>query len=89
MKVYNRYLTTLALLFTATTVLLAAYSQHALDLYYSLYLIELIGATLVFTYLHPRARRLLNYVGYLLFGGFLVIVAMKVFQILVESGAFL
>jgi uncharacterized membrane protein YhdT len=88
MSVYDRYLATLALLFTATTVLLAAYSQHPLDLYFSLYLIEYLAVTLVFAYLHPEARRLLSFLGYFLFAGFVVIVAMKVFQILLKQGTF-
>lgn len=86
MRVYNRYLTTLALLFTAATVLLAAYGQQALDLYFSIYLIEYLATTLVFAYLSPSARRLLNIMGFILFGGFLGIVAIKVIEILVESG---
>ena len=89
MRLYNRYLTTLALFCTGTTVLLAVYSQQKLDLYFSVYLIQYLAATLLFAYLHPRAHRLLNFMGYILFGGFLVIVAMKVFQILTGAGTFL
>jgi hypothetical protein len=87
-SVYDRYLATLALLFTATTVLLAAYSQHPLDLYFSLYLIEYLAVTLVFAYLHPEARRQLSFLGCFLFAGFVVIVAMKVFQILLKGATF-
>ena len=89
MILYNRYLATLALLFTTTTVLLAVNNQNKLDLYLSIYLIELLAATLIFAHLHPRARRSLSYVSYILFTGFLVIIAIKVFEIFVESGAFL
>ena len=89
MILYDRYLATLTLLFTATTFLLAVYGQGKLDLYLSIYLIELLAATLIFTHLHPRARRSLGLISYILFAGFLVIVAMKVFEILVESGSFL
>ena len=89
MILYDRYLATLTLLFTATTFLLAVYGQGKLDLYLSIYLIELLAATLIFTHLHPRPRRSLGFISYILFGGFLVIVAMKVFEILVESGSFL
>jgi hypothetical protein len=87
-RVYNRYLATLALLFTATTVLLAAYSQHKLDLYFSLYLLEYLAATLIFAYLHPQAHRLLGFLGYFLSAGFMVIVAMKVFEILARGEPF-
>ena len=86
MRIYNRYLTTLALLFTAATVLLASYGQQALDLYFSIYLIEYLAATLVFAYLSPGTRHLLNLLGLILFVGFLGIVAIKVVEILVESG---
>ena len=89
MILYDRYLATLALLFTTTTVLLAVYSQHKLDLYLSIYLIELLAATLIFAHLHPRARRSLGLISFILFAGFLGIVAMKVLEILVKSGAFL
>lgn len=82
MKVYDRYLVTLALLFSGTTVLLATYNQQQIDLYFSLYLIEYLATTLVFAYVHPRARRLLNFMGYILFVGFLGIVGMKVGAIL-------
>ena len=88
MRVYDRYLAHLALLFAVTTVLLAAYSQHKLDLYFSLYLIEYLAATLVFAHLHPRAHPLLGFLGYFLFAGFMVIVAMKVFEILLKGGTF-
>jgi hypothetical protein len=87
-RVYDHYLATLALLFTATTVLLAAHSQHQLDLYFSLYLIEYLAATLIFAYLHPQARRLLSFLGYFLFAGLMVIVAVKVLQILLKWGTF-
>ena len=89
MIIYNRYLVTLALLFTTTTVLLAVYGQNKLDLYLSIYLIELLGATLIFAHLHPRVRRSLGFISYILFAGFLAIIATKVFGILVETGAFL
>ncbi|MDP2948055.1 MAG: hypothetical protein Q8P22_00765 [Chloroflexota bacterium] len=82
MTLYNRYVATLAVLFTSTTVVLAVYNQQRLDLYFSLYLIEYLASTLLFVYLKPRARRLLNMMGYVLFGGFTVVVAMRMGQIL-------
>jgi len=85
---YGRYLVTLALLFTATTVVLAAYNQHRIDLYFSLYLIEYLVTTLLFAYLSRRARRLLNVMGYILFAGFLAIVGVKVATILLKTGLF-
>ena len=88
MRTYDRYLVTLALLFTSTTVVLAAYNQHRIDLYFSLYLIEYLVVTLLFGYLRQGARRLLNVMGYILFAGFLGIVGMKVATILLGAGLF-
>jgi len=79
---YNRYLLTLAVLFFLSTTVLAAYGQDKLDAYFTVYVIEYLVTTLLFVYLDPRARRLLDAMGYVLFGGFLVIVAIKVAQIL-------
>ena len=89
MILYNRFLATLALLFTTTTFLLAVSGRQELDLYFSIYLIELLATTLIFAHLHPGARRSLGFISYILFAGFLVIVATKVFEILGESGALL
>ena len=88
MRMYDRYLVTLALLFAATTVVLAAYNQHRIDLYFSVYLIEYLVATLLFAYLSQRAHRLLNAMGYILFVGFLAIIGMKVATILLEARFF-
>ena len=85
MTLYNRYLLTLAVLFTLSTTILAAYGQDKLDAYFTVYVIEYLVATLLFVYLDPRARRLLDAMGYVLFGGFMVIVAMKVVEILRRS----
>ena len=80
MRLYDRYLLTLALLFTGTTVVLAVFRRQQIDLYFSLYLLEYLTTTFIFIYLHQRARRLLNGVGYILFTGFLGIVATKAAQ---------
>ena len=83
MRPYNRYLVTLGLLFTATTVALAAYSQHQLELYFSAFLIEYLTATLLFAYMHPKAQRLLRFTGHILLGSFLLMVVIKACEILV------
>jgi hypothetical protein len=82
MVLYNRYLLTLAALFALSTAILAGYGQEKLDAYFTLFVIEYLVVTLLFAYLHPRARRLLDGLGYVLFGGFLVIVILKVIEIL-------
>ena len=56
--------------------------QEALDAYLTLYVIEYLIATLLFVYLDQKARRFLDTMGYVLFGGFLVIVMLRVVEIL-------
>jgi TctA family transporter len=82
MQLCNRYFVTLAIVLTASTVILAAYDVQRLDAYFSLYVIAYLVITLLFAHIHPRARRLLDMLGYVLFAGFLGIVAFKVAEIL-------
>jgi hypothetical protein len=84
-RVYNLYLISLAVIFSLTTVLLSAYEEASLDLYFSIYLIEYLVATQLFVHLNPRAQRSLNRTGYVLFAGFGAIVANKVIEILFGS----
>ncbi len=81
MRIYNRYILSLALLFTLTALALPFTGRSQLNLYFSAYLIECLVLTSLFVYLSPRAMRGLNAIWYVLFGGFVVIVAMKVVEI--------
>jgi hypothetical protein len=85
MRIYNRYLLVLAAAFTLSTTLLAAYGQDKLDAYLTAYVIEYLVVTLLFVYLDSHTRRLLDGLGYVLFGGFLAIVFFKVLAILRRS----
>ena len=82
MKIYNNYILTVAVLLLLTTVILAAVGQGSLDIYYTLYIIEALIVTEFYVYFNARARRGLNLVSTILFGGFLVIVAQQVVKIL-------
>lgn len=82
MTLYNRYLVILAALFFLSTSIMAAYDQDRLDAYFTVYVIEYLITTLLFVYLDPKARRLLDAAGYVLFGGFMLIVILKVGEIL-------
>ncbi len=81
MKIYNRYILSLTLLFLVTTVIISA-SNRGLDFYFSIYLIECLVLTLLFSQINPKARKGLNNIGYVLFSGFLVLVGMKVVEII-------
>ena len=82
MKIYNRYIITVALLLLLTTVILIATGQNSLDIYYSIYVIEALIVTEFYVYFNNKARRGLNLVSTMLFGGFVIAVCLQVLKIM-------
>jgi hypothetical protein len=72
----------LAIATGAVNIGLAFAGQKDLGLYFAVDVIAYLLITLLFVGLHPRVRRALDGIGYALFGGFLVVVAIKVAGIL-------
>jgi hypothetical protein len=66
-----------------TTVTLSTYGPSGLDLYVSLYILEYFILTLLHSPFNPRARKIIDVTGYVLFATFLIIVALKVLEILI------
>lgn len=83
MKVYNSYILTVAILFLLTTVILTAAKLESLGAYYTIYIIEELAATEIYAYFSSKARRGLGLVSMILFGGFMVSLALEVIRILV------
>ena len=83
MKIYNSYILIITVLLLLTTVILVALEQNSLDIYYTIYVIEALIVTELYVYFNAKARQGLNLVTYILFGGFLGIVALQVINILV------
>lgn len=82
MRIYNRYVLTVALLLLLTTVMLIATGQNSLDIYYTAYIIEALIVTELYVYFNNKARRGLNLVSTVLFGGFAIVVGFQVIKIL-------
>ena len=82
MKIYNSYILIIAILLLLTTVILAAIGQNTLGVYYSIYIIEALVVTELYIYLNAKARRGLNLIASVLFGGFLLVVALQCIKIL-------
>ncbi len=82
MKIYNRYILTVAACLLLTAVLLIATGQQALDIYFTAFVIEALVITELFVYLDSNARRGLIYVSTVLFGGFLIVLYLQVVRIL-------
>jgi len=81
-KIYNNYILIIAILLLLTTVILVAMGQSSLDIYYSIYVIEALVVTELYVYFNAKARRGLNLVSTILFGGFMAIVSLQVIKIL-------
>ena len=82
MKIYNSYILIIAALLLLTTVILVAVGPNSLDIYYTIYVIEALIVTQIYVYFNAKARRGLNLVSTILFGGFLVVVSLQVIKIL-------
>ena len=82
MKLYNSYILIVAGLLLLTTVIMAVMKQEALDVYYTIYIIEALVVTELYVYFNPKARRGLSLVSAILFGGFLFVVSLEVIKIL-------
>ena len=82
MKVYNGYILIVAILLLLTTVILVALGQNSLDIYYTAYIVEALIVTEIYVHINAKARRGLNLVTTILFGGFLVVFSLQVIKIL-------
>ena len=82
MRVFNQYLVFMAIAATIINVFLAIIGQNDLTVYFIVNVIAYLIITLLHVYFNPKARRALSGVTVVLFSGFLVIVAIKVFEIL-------
>ena len=82
MKIYNRYILTVAFLLLLTTIILIASGQNSLDIYYTVYVIEALIITELYVYFNKRARRGLTLVSTMLFGGFAIALCLQVIKIL-------
>lgn len=82
MRVYNKYIVSLALAAGLVNTLLAFLGQDDLGVYFTINIIAYLVITLLYVYLNPRAKRVLNTIGLVLFAGFMVIVALNVMEII-------
>jgi hypothetical protein len=81
-KIYNRYILTVATCLLLSTVFLIAAGQNSLDAYFTIYVIESLVITELYVHLNNKARRGLVYVSALLFGGFAFVLIFQIFKVL-------
>ena len=82
MRIYNKYVVSLALASGLINTLLAFFVQNDLEIYFIINFLAYLVITLLYVYFNPRARRALNSIGAVLFAGFMAIVTIKVMEIL-------
>ena len=82
MRIYNKYIVSLALASGLINTSLAFLGQNDLGIYFIINVIAYLVITLLYAYFNPRARRALNTVGGVLFAGFVVIIVLKAMEIL-------
>ena len=82
MRIYNRYILIVALGLLLTTLILIATGQTSLSTYYVVYMLEALIITELYIHFNAKARRGLNAVGAVLFGGFLFVVCVELVHIL-------
>jgi len=82
LRIYNKYVVSLVLSACLINTLLAFFGQNDLGIYFTINIIAYLVITLLYVYFNPRARRALNTIGIVLFGGFMVIVVTKVIDVL-------
>jgi len=81
-RLYNRYVLTVAIFLLLTTVILIATGQNSLDIYFTVYVIEALVITELYIYINKKARRGLAFVSSILFGGFTIALCLQIVRIL-------
>ncbi|MDO8688201.1 MAG: hypothetical protein Q7K41_06410 [Dehalococcoidales bacterium] len=82
MRIYNKYIISLALASGLINTALAFLEQTDLGLYFTVNIITYLVITLFYVYLNPRARGALNTVSVVFFAGFLVVISLKLMEII-------
>jgi len=81
-KIYNRYILSVASLLLLSTVILTAIGITSLAVYYVTYVVEALVVTELYVYFNPRVRRRLSVIGIVLFAGVIVVASLKAIKIL-------
>lgn len=77
MRIYNRYILSLALLFSFINVVMAALGQKSLGANFTVLVIASLMVTLLFVFLSPKVSRALSAIALAFFAGSMAIMAIK------------
>lgn len=82
MRIYNKYIISVALASCLINTLLAFFNQSDLIIYFAVNIFAFFAITLLYVHLNPVVRRALNRVAALFFAGFIVVIVFKAMEIL-------
>jgi hypothetical protein len=82
MRIYNRYLIILAVIFCIIDIVLASFNLQDISAYFIGNVIAYLVVTLLFVHFNHQARRALSVVSVILLTGFGFIAAVKIMDIL-------
>jgi hypothetical protein len=84
LKIYNRYIVSLALAAGLVNILLTTLGQNDLSVYFIINTIVYLVITLLYVYFNPRARKALNTISIVLFAGFMVVVTLSFVELMLR-----
>jgi hypothetical protein len=82
LRIHDRLIITLAVVFGLTNLILALLGQNDISIYFIVDAIGYMVVVLAFTDLNPRSKTALSWLGTFFFVGFLAVTVMKVSQML-------
>jgi hypothetical protein len=82
LKIYNKYIISLAIASAIINTLLAFFDQNDLMVYFAANIFACLAITLLYLPINPKARRALNKAAFVYFAGFIVAIAFKTVEIL-------
>ncbi len=82
MRIYNKYIISLAIASCVINPLLAFFNQDDIVIYLAINIIAYLAITLLYVHLNPKARRALNTVSVVYFAIFLLVVVFQVVAVL-------
>ena len=85
MRIYNKYIVLLALASCFIDSILAFFGQKDIGVYFVINIIAYLIITILYVHLNPRARMALHTIGFVLFGGFSIVVVLKVMEMLTQK----
>jgi hypothetical protein len=81
LRIYNNFILTLAVVSAAVNSFLALQDNRDIVSYFIVNTVAFLVVTLLYVQFNPRARAALNSISFMLFGGFMLVIALKIVEV--------